>query len=190
MNILAWSRSLTDEKAKELGICRADSPLTVAEVSDAVCIHLAASAETKHFINSEFLSRMKDGAILSNAGHFDVEVNIRELEAMAAEKHELRKNIMGYRLPDGRELNVLAEGRLVNLASGDGHPAEIMDMSFALQALCLKYILENADTLENRVYDVPESIDRLVAERKLAAMGVAIDSLSKRQSAYLYGEEE
>jgi len=144
----------------------------------------------RDIITKRHFERMKDGAILSNAGHFDVEVNIRELEAMAAEKHELRKNIMGYRLPDGRELNVLAEGRLVNLASGDGHPAEIMDMSFALQALCLKYILENADTLENRVYDVPESIDRLVAERKLAAMGVAIDSLSKRQSAYLYGEEE
>ncbi|NLC45207.1 MAG: adenosylhomocysteinase [Clostridiales bacterium] len=136
-------------------------------------------------IRKEHFEKMKDGVLLANAGHFDVEMWIPGLEELSVEKRPMRRNIMGYVMKDGRILNVLAEGRLVNLASGDGHPAEIMDMSFALQALCAKYILENHKTLERRVYEVPEEIDQQVAQMKLQAMGVEIDKLSVEQSKYL-----
>lgn len=128
---------------------------------------------------------MKDGALLCNAGHFDCEICLPELDALAVEKAEQRKNIMGYRLADGRWLNVLGEGRLVNLACGDGHPAEIMDMSFSVQALCVKYIAENRELLKPGVYDVPKEIDQGVAAMKLASWGVEIDSLSGEQKEYL-----
>lgn len=134
----------------------------------------------KHFLN------MKDGAVLSNAGHFDVEVNVAKLKEMSSESYTARNNITAYRL-NGKELYVLAEGRLVNLAAADGHPAEIMDLSFAIQALSLKYLLHNKGRLENKVYDVPEEIDRYVAELKLKAMGLKIDSLSDEQRRYMYG---
>ena len=104
------------------------------------------------------------------------------LEELCVEKKPMRQNIMGYVMKDGRILNLLAEGRLVNLASGDGHPAEIMDMSFALQALCARYVLENRDRLERRVYAVPEEIDQRVARMKLQAMGIQIDKLTEEQS--------
>ena len=136
-------------------------------------------------IRKEHYEKMKDGVLLANAGHFDVEVWLPGLEELIIEKKPMRRNIMGYVMEDGRILNVLAEGRLVNLASGDGHPAEIMDMSFALQALCAKYVLENHETLEKRVYEVPEEIDQQVAHMKLQAMGVEIDKLSEEQSKYL-----
>ncbi|MGE4284314.1 MAG: adenosylhomocysteinase [Clostridia bacterium] len=136
-------------------------------------------------IHDEHYKVMKDGAILANAGHFDVEICIPELEEMAAEKKEMRKNIMGYKMPDGRWINLLAEGRLVNLAAGDGHPAEIMDMSFALQALSAKYILQNHKTLENKVYEVPDHIDKYVAELKLKGLSVSIDALTEVQKKYL-----
>lgn len=130
---------------------------------------------------------MKDGAVLANAGHFDVEVWKPELESMSKEKKIMRNNIMGYVMEDGRIINLLAEGRLVNLAAGDGHPAEIMDMSFALQALSAKYINENKGKLQNKVYEVPEEIDKKVAHMKLSALGITIDKLSKEQEEYLRG---
>lgn len=136
-------------------------------------------------IHGEHYKKMKDGAILCNAGHFDVEVCVPELEEMACEKKEQRKNIMGYKMEDGRWINLLAEGRLVNLAAGDGHPAEIMDMSFALQALSAKYVLENYMELGNKVVDVPDEIDKRVALMKLKAWGIEIDQLTDEQKKYL-----
>jgi len=134
-------------------------------------------------------ARMKDGVLLANAGHFDVEVNKPDLEKLSIEINERRKNVRGYTMKDGRVLNLLADGRLVNLASGDGHPAEIMDMSFALQLLSTLYVLENAGKLENRVYKVPESIDARVADMKLKALGIRIDALTQKQQAYLLSSE-
>lgn len=128
---------------------------------------------------------MKDGVILANAGHFDVEINKVELEALAVRKFEARHNIEGYELPNGHRINLLAEGRLVNLAAGDGHPAEIMDLSFAIQALAAEYILKNHAQLENHVYVLPHDIDNEVARIKLQSMGYAIDALSAEQKAYL-----
>jgi adenosylhomocysteinase len=138
-------------------------------------------------ITARHFKSMKNGAILSNAGHFNVEVNVEQLKQMADAAYEARHNIMAYRL-GSKELYVLAEGRLVNLASGDGHPAEIMDLSFALQALSLKYLIQNKDTLENKVYNVPENIDRYVAELKLEALGLKIDALTDDQKQYMYGD--
>jgi adenosylhomocysteinase len=128
---------------------------------------------------------MKEGAIVANAGHFNVEANIAELARIAVFQQELKNNIMGYTLANGKTICVLAEGRLVNLAAGDGHPAEIMDMSFSLQALCLQYMLEQGKSLTPGVYPVPQEIDEAVARRKLAAMGISIDSLSGAQKEYL-----
>ncbi|NLU35849.1 MAG: adenosylhomocysteinase [Clostridiales bacterium] len=136
-------------------------------------------------IRKEHFKKMKDGVLLANAGHFDVEVWKPGLEKLCVDKKPMRKNIMGYVMEDGRILNLLAEGRLVNLASGDGHPAEIMDMSFALQALCARYVMENEGRLENRVYQVPEEIDQRVARMKLASMGIQIDTLTPEQAEYL-----
>ena len=128
---------------------------------------------------------MKDGAILTNAGHFNSEVDMAGLEEAYVEKKEMRKNIMGYKLENGKWVNVIAEGRLVNIAAADGHPAEIMDLSFAVQALSANYIMENHETLENKVIDVSGEMDDLIARRKLAAWGVEIDTLTEEQEIYL-----
>lgn len=128
---------------------------------------------------------MKDGAIFCNAGHFDCEINIPELEALSVEKKEQRKNIMGYKMADGRWLNLLAEGRLVNLAAGDGHPAEIMDMSFTVQALSAQFMLQNYKNLGNKVIDVPADLDKRIAKMKLNAWGIEIDTLTNAQEKYL-----
>ena len=130
---------------------------------------------------------MKNGAVLANAGHFDVEIWKPDLEALCKEKKIMRNNIMGYVMEDGRIINLLADGRLVNLAAGDGHPAEIMDMSFALQALSARYISENKGKLQNKVYQVPEEIDKKVAYMKLNALGIKIDKLTEEQVEYLRG---
>jgi len=132
---------------------------------------------------------MKDNVILCNSGHFDCEVDVAALREVAVESVERRANIVGYRLADGRTLNVLAEGRLVNLASGNGHPAEIMDMSFAVQALSLEWLAKNYKGLEKKVYDIPAEIDDQIGRVKLAAMGYAIDTLTEEQKAYLAGWE-
>ncbi len=129
--------------------------------------------------------KMKDGAILSNAGHFDVEVDVAGLKKLAVSSYLARNNIWGYRLENGRTLFLLAEGRLVNLAAGDGHPAEIMDMSFAIQALSAKYLVEKHGEITEKIICVPREIDERVARLRLAAWGLAIDTLTPEQRAYL-----
>jgi adenosylhomocysteinase len=136
-------------------------------------------------IRGEHYKVMKDGAILSNAGHFDVEVNKPELEALSVAKRTVRRNIEEFRLADGRKIYLLAEGRLVNLAAGDGHPAEIMDMTFALQAMSLKYVNDHYKEIGKKVVNVPYAIDEQVARYKLEALGIGIDSLTSEQKAYL-----
>ncbi|AEB11145.1 adenosylhomocysteinase [Marinithermus hydrothermalis] len=139
----------------------------------------------QHVIDREHLEVMKDGAILANAGHFNVEINIPALEALAVEKREPRPFVTQYLLADGRRLHLLGEGRLINLAAAEGHPSAVMDMSFANQALSVEYLVRHRDALEPRVYGVPEEIDRRVARLKLEAMGVAIDALTPEQERYL-----
>ena len=136
-------------------------------------------------IASRHFERMKDGAILCNAGHFDIEIDIPALEELSTETIEQRQNIRSYRLADGRRLNLLARGRLVNLASGDGHPAEIMDMSFAIQLLSAKYLLEKGRELGNKVINLPVELDNLVAEYKLESLGVRLDALTPEQKEYM-----
>lgn len=138
-------------------------------------------------IDEEDFMEMKDGAILCNAGHFDCEINMARLREIAVSSKEMRKNIIGYELSNGNTLCVLGEGRLVNLACGDGHPAEIMDMSFAIQALSAKYLVEKGDALTEKLIDVPEEVDRDVATRKLNFLGKEIDVLTPEQEKYLYG---
>ena len=140
-------------------------------------------------ITTEHFETMKDGAILTNAGHFDVEVDMAGLEKLAVEKYDARHNIQGYVLPNGKTLFTIAEGRLVNLAAGDGHPAEIMDMSFAIQALSAEYLAANRSNLKPGVIPVPRELDEAVARRKLSSMGVEIDSLSREQADYLGVED-
>ena len=139
-------------------------------------------------IRKEHFALMKDGALLANSGHFDVEINKEELADAAIGVFERKPNITGYRMPDGRILNLLAEGRLVNLAAGNGHPAEIMDMSFAIQARSLEYLAKcdaEGKKLENKVYAVPAHIDRDVAMLKIKAVGGSLDILTEEQKAYL-----
>ena len=130
---------------------------------------------------------MKDNAILCNSGHFDCEVDVAGLAAMAVKREVRRDNIEGFTLPDGRVLNVIGEGRLVNLAAGNGHPAEIMDMSFSVQALALEWLVKHRDGLEKKVYQVPAEIDDAIGRVKLAAMGLSIDALTPEQEEYLNG---
>lgn len=136
-------------------------------------------------ITMEHMLAMKDRAILANAGHFNMEIDMAELEEKAVEKKETRKNIMGYKLENGKWINVMAEGRLVNIAAADGHPAEIMDMSFAVQSLSAMFVLQNRGKLENKVIDVSAEIDDLIGKRKLEAWGIHIDKLTPEQEIYL-----
>ena len=143
-------------------------------------------------ITADHFLKMKDGAICCNAGHFDCEVDVAALKQMAVEVKPARKNIIGYTLENGNKIYIIAEGRLVNLAAGDGHPAEIMDMSFAIQALSAKYLVDNRETISREpgymVNDVPLAIDQDVAARKLAYWGCEIDTLTPEQHKYLFGE--
>jgi adenosylhomocysteinase len=136
-------------------------------------------------INREHFEVMKDSAIIANSGHFNVEINIPALKEMAVSIKEMKKDVVEYVLSDGRKIYILAEGRLVNLASAYGHPPEVMDMSFANQALTAKYINENSEKLENNVYTVPPEIDNTVAKLKLDAMGIKTESLTNEQKTYL-----
>lgn len=138
-------------------------------------------------ITKKHFEVMKNNAFLSNAGHFNVEVNAAELEQMAVRVFPRRADIVGYELPDGRVLNLLAEGRLVNLASGNGHPAEIMDTSFSIQALALEYLRYNGKTLGKAVYEIPKEIDDAVSLLKLQGVGMEIDRLTPEQEAYMAG---
>ncbi|HSP09260.1 MAG TPA: adenosylhomocysteinase [Candidatus Dormibacteraeota bacterium] len=133
---------------------------------------------------------MKDGAILANSGHFNSEINLKALDELATGVKQVRPSVQEYRLADGRRLHVLGEGRLINLAGAEGHPAAVMDMSFANQALCAEYVAKNAKSLEMKVYDVPEEIDAEVAKLKLHAMGIEIDTLTEEQKRYLSSWEE
>ena len=136
-------------------------------------------------IDKQHIEVMPDGAILANSGHFNVEVNIPALEAMAAEKHRVRDFVDQYTLADGRKISLLGEGRLINLTAAEGHPASVMDMSFANQALTVEYIAEKGAKLQKQVYSVPEDIDTEVARLKLEAMGIKIDALTAEQKKYL-----
>jgi adenosylhomocysteinase len=139
----------------------------------------------KDVITLEHMALMKDRVILSNAGHFDVEVDVNSLKEKAERSYEARANIMAYVLPGGKTVHVMAEGRLVNIAAADGHPAEIMDMSFAVQFMSAMYIQTNYKDLPKDVIDVSSEIDTLIARHKLAAWGVEIDSLTPEQEKYL-----
>jgi adenosylhomocysteinase len=141
-------------------------------------------------IDKHHFEAMKDGAIVSNSGHFNVEINIPSLEEMSVEKHLVRPFVEQYVMPDGRRIHILGEGRLINLASAEGHPASVMDMSFANQALSAEYMVKNADKLENIVYSVPDEIDREIARLKLLGMGVNLDVLTEEQVKYLNSWEE
>jgi len=141
-------------------------------------------------IDKASLDVMKDGAIIANSGHFNVEINIPLLESMARSKRQIRPLVGEYTLKDGRRLNLLAEGRLVNLSAAEGHPASVMDMSFANQALCLEYMVKNRGGLDIRVHPVPEEIDKQVARLKLQSMGITIDQLTPEQKKYLTSWEQ
>jgi adenosylhomocysteinase len=133
---------------------------------------------------------MKDGVILANSGHFNSEINLKALDELATSVRQVRDFVQEYKLGDGRRLHVLGEGRLINLAAAEGHPAAVMDMSFANQALCSEWMVGNAGQLEKKVYDVPADIDANVARLKLQAMNVDIDTLTPEQRKYLESWEE
>lgn len=143
-----------------------------------------------NIIDRHHFEVMKDGVVVANSGHFNVEINIPALEEMAVEKRQPRRFVDQYWLPDGRRIHLLGEGRLVNLAAAEGHPASVMDMSFANQALGAAYMLRNADQLEKKVYVIPEEIDQEIARVKLETMGVRIDTLTPEQEKYLASWEE
>lgn len=187
-------------RAKGLGanviVCEVDPVKALEALMEGyrVMSSLEAAAEAdifvtvtgcKQILTKEHFLRMRDNAILSNAGHFDVEVDKVSLLQLTEEVREVRPNIQEYRLHDGRRLHLLGEGRLVNLAAGDGHPVEIMDLSFAIQALALDYLNQHRGELAKGVYTVPPGIDQRVAELKLAALGVEIDRLTDEQEEYL-----
>jgi len=157
--------------------------MPIAEAAPIGDIFVTATGDIS-VIRKEHMQKMKDGAILANSGHFNVEVNIKDLESLSTAKRTIRPNLEEYTLKDGRKLNLLAEGRLVNLAAAEGHPSEVMDMSFANQALCSEYIAKS-QKLQPRVFTVPKKIDEKVAELKLRAMGVSIDKLTAEQKKYL-----
>jgi adenosylhomocysteinase len=162
-------------------------PMTeAARVGD---IFITATGDI-HVLDGEDFSLMKDGAIVCNSGHFNVEINIPDLEKMAVEKRQPRAFIDQYIMADGRRINLLGEGRLINLASAEGHPSAVMDMSFANQALASEFLLRNRGKLEPKVYALPEEVDREIAALKLAAMGVRIDTLTAEQNHYLNSWEE
>jgi adenosylhomocysteinase len=158
-----------------------------AKVGDIFC----TVTGNKHVIDQQHFASMKDGAIVANSGHFNVELNLEALEEMSGgDKRHVREFVEAYTLPTGKKINVLGEGRLINLASAEGHPASVMDMSFANQALGAEYMARNAADLKADVYDIPLDIDREIARLKLAAMGVKIDNLTPEQFKYLNSWEE
>jgi adenosylhomocysteinase len=163
--------------------------MPLAEAARVGDIFITISGD-KNVIDKAHLQLMKDGAMLANSGHFNVEINIPALEGMASSRRRIRPFVDEYTLGDGRHLYLLGEGRLINLAAAEGHPASVMDMSFANQALCMEYMVKNEGRLEPKVYPVPEEIDKRVARLKLSSMGVDIDSLTQEQEKYLTSWEE
>jgi adenosylhomocysteinase len=161
--------------------CRVRPALEAVAEADVV----VTCTGNRRVLGAEHFRRAKDGALLANAGHFDVEIDVRELAAVAAARRRVRPHVEEFRLPDGRRLYLLAEGRLVNLAAGDGHPVEIMDISFSLQALAIEYVAAHGRALPRQVLPVPPELDEAVARLRLAAAGAAIDELTEDQRAYL-----
>ena len=160
--------------------------MEVAKVGDI----FVTTTGNKNVINKAHLQLMKDGAIIANSGHFNVEINIPALEALSRKKRKARPFIDQYTLVNGNSIYLLGEGRLINLAAAEGHPASVMDMSFANQALCLEYMVKNRGKLEPRVYPVPEEIDKQIARLKLDSMGIKIDTLTPEQRQYLTSWQE
>jgi adenosylhomocysteinase len=163
--------------------------MPMVDASKVGDIFISLTGDT-HAMDTKHFELMKDGAILANSGHFNVEINIPALEQMSESKRRVRDEVDEYRMMDGRRLYLLGEGRLINLAAAEGHPASVMDMSFANQALCTEYLATREQRLPNDVYVVPEDIDKDVARLKLAAMGVEIDELTEEQKKYLSSWEE
>ncbi|AEH22723.1 Adenosylhomocysteinase [Thermodesulfobacterium geofontis OPF15] len=157
-----------------------------AEIGDFFC----TVTGNKSVIRKEHFLKMKDGAIIANSGHFDVEIDLEDLKSISTKVRQIRKEVEEYTLINGKRIYLLSQGRLVNLAGAEGHPSGVMDMSFANQALCIEYIVKNKDKLEKKVYPVPEEIDKEVARLKLIAMGVKIDTLTPEQKKYLSSWEE
>jgi len=157
--------------------------MPIAEAAEIGDIFVTATGNIS-VIRKEHMQRMIDGAILANSGHFNVEINIKDLEELAMTRRTIRQNLEEFTLRDGRKLYLLAEGRLVNLAAAEGHPSEVMDMSFANQALCIEY-LAKTERLAPKVHLVPKAIDETIAMLKLNAMGVKIDELTAEQQKYL-----
>lgn len=155
--------------------------IKAAEIGD---IFITATGNI-NVIRKEHMLKMKSGAILANSGHFNVEINLKDLEEISISKRKIRDNVEEYVLRDGRKLYLLAEGRLVNLAAAEGHPSEVMDMSFSNQALSVEYIVKHGGSLQPKVYKVPKEIDMQVAKLKLKTMGIEIDELTKEQGEYL-----
>jgi adenosylhomocysteinase len=143
-----------------------------------------------HVLDRQHFETMKEGAIIANSGHFNVEINIAALEEMSESRRRVRENVEEFRMMDGRKLHLLGEGRLINLAAAEGHPASVMDMSFANQALSTEFLAQQDQPLPIDVYDVPEEIDKEVARLKLASMGIEIDTLTDEQKKYLSSWEE
>jgi len=164
------------------------SVMTMAEAAKVGDIFVTLTGDI-NVVDKHHFESMKDGAIVANSGHFNVEINIPALEKMAVSKRLVRPFVDEYNLKDGRKIFVLGEGRLINLAAAEGHPASVMDMSFANQALSLEYMVKHADRLENQVYSVPEEIDQEIARLKLDSMGVMIDALTEEQQKYLHSWE-
>ena len=160
--------------------------LAAAKVGDI----FVTSTGDKHVIDKQHLEVMRDGAMVANSGHFNVEINIPALREMAVSVHQPRAFIEQFTLPDGRRISLLGEGRLINLAAAEGHPSAVMDMSFANQALCAEYMVKHANELKTTVYPVPEEIDKKIAALKLEAMGIQIDVLTPEQSKYLTSWQE
>ena len=165
---------------------RVMSMLEAAKLGDIFC----TVTGNKNVLGREHFELIKDGAIIANSGHFNVEIDIPALEKMASSKRTTRHFVEEYALKDGRKINLLGEGRLINLASAEGHPAAVMDMSFADQALSVEYLVKNAKTFEAKVYKVPDDLDRRVARLKLESMGIKIDRLTPEQEEYLAGWSE
>ena len=162
--------------------------MPIKEASEMGDIFVTATGDI-NVISKECFSLLKDGAILSNAGHFNVEIAIEDLEKMSKNKRVIRDSVEEYTLKNNRKIYLLAEGRLINLSAAEGHPSGVMDMSFANQALCAEYITKNYKKLDKKVYSVPEEIDREIARLKLKAMGIKIDTLTKEQNSYLHSWE-
>ena len=163
--------------------------MTIVEAAKVGDIFVTITGD-KNVIDKQHFEAMKDGAIMANSGHFNVEINIPALEKMAKKKEDIRPFVERYTLKNGKKLYLLGEGRLINLAAAEGHPASVMDMSFANQALCMEYIAKNYKKLENKVYSVPEDIDKTVARLKLESMGIKIDILTAEQNEYLNSWQE